>query len=304
MQQKTSLTLSPDRREAAVHGSLGFPCGAYFNDIALYPANAITWHWHEEIELSMVVGGAARVRFATGSFVIKAGEGMFVNVEALHALSIVGNEGCRIISLVLDYNMLAGREDSVFARRYVMPLIRSGAVKILRLSPEVEWQKSVLQCLREAFLTYDEGKYGFELMVRARLTECLWHIVRNMRAAMLSYEGAPEASEERAKQMLDFIHLRYAEPIQLADIAAAANVGERECLRAFKKTLGVTPTAYLLRYRASMSAQMLLDTDKSIAEICFEVGFNSQSHYGQIFKRFFHMTPREYRTRYGKGGGA
>lgn len=197
--------------------------------------------------------------------------------------------------------MLAGREDSVFARRYVMPLIRSGAVKILRLSPEVEWQKSVLQCLREAFLTYDEGKYGFELMVRARLTECLWHIVRNMRAAMLSYEGAPEASEERAKQMLDFIHLRYAEPIQLADIAAAANVGERECLRAFKKTLGVTPTAYLLRYRASMSAQMLLDTDKSIAEICFEVGFNSQSHYGQIFKRFFHMTPREYRTRYGKG---
>ena len=64
--------------------------------------------------------------------------------------------------------------------------------------------------------------------------------------------------------------------------------------------LGVTPTAYLLRYRASMSAQLLLDTDKSIAEICFEVGFNSQSHYGQMFRRFFHMTPREYRTRYGK----
>ena len=205
-----------------------------------------------------------------------------------------------MISLVLDYNMLAGREDSVFARRYVMPLVKSGAVKILRLAPEVEWQQAVLKSLREAFLTYDEGKYGFELLVRARLTECLWHIVRNMRAAMREYEGVSEASEERAKRMLDFIHMHYAEPIQLGDIAAAANVGERECLRAFKKTLGVTPTAYLLRYRASMSAQLLLDTDKSIAEICFEVGFNSQSHYGQMFRRFFHMTPREYRTRYGK----
>ena len=110
--------------------------------------------------------------------------------------------------------------------------------------------------------------------------------MRNMRAAMREYEGASEASEERAKRMLDFIHMHYAEPIQLSDIAAAANVGERECLRAFKKTLGVTPTAYLLRYRSSMSAQMLLDTDKSIAEICFEVGFNSQSHYGQdVYKR-------------------
>lgn len=302
MQQKTALTLSPDRREAAVQGSPGFPCGAYFTDIALYPAKMISWHWREEIELSMVVGGSARVRFRSGAFVIKAGEGMFINAEALHAFDIVGDEGCRMISLVLDYSMLAGREESVFARRYVMPLIQSGAVKILRLSPEVEWQQRVLQCVREAFLTYDEGKYGFELMVRARLTECLWHIVRNMRKAMREYEGVSEVSEERAKNMLDFIHTHFAEPIQLADIAAAANVGERECLRAFKKTLGVTPTAYLLRYRTSMSAQLLLDTDRSIAQICFDVGFNSQSHYGQMFRRFFHMTPREYRARYAKAG--
>ena len=114
MQQRTSLTLSPDRREAAVCGTAGFPCGAYFNDIALYPASAIPWHWREEIELSMVVGGAARVRFGSGAFVVNAGEGMFINAEALHAFDIVGNEGCRLISLVLDYNMLAGREDSVF----------------------------------------------------------------------------------------------------------------------------------------------------------------------------------------------
>ncbi len=76
----------------------------------------------------MVVGGAARVRFGSGAFVLNAGEGMFINAEALHAFDIVGNEGCRMISLVLDYSMLAGREDSVFARRYVMPLVESGAV--------------------------------------------------------------------------------------------------------------------------------------------------------------------------------
>ena len=72
---------------------------------------------------------------------------------------------------------------------------------------------------RQAFLSYDEGKYGFELLVRARLTECLWHIVRNMRAAMREYEGVSEASEERAKRMLDFIHMHYAEPIQLSDLS-------------------------------------------------------------------------------------
>ena len=150
----------------------------------------------------------------------------------------------------------------------------------------------MLKCLREAFLTYDEGKYGFELIVRARLTECLWHMVRNMRAAMREYEGASEASEERAKRMLDFIHMHYAEPIQLADIAAAANVGERECLRAFKKTLSVTPTAYLLRYRASMSAQLLLGTDKSIAEICFEVGSTARATTADVPPLLPHVPAR------------
>lgn len=300
MQQMTSMTLAEDRRETVVRGTPGFPCAAYFTDLALYPANAISWHWHEEIEMFMVVGGASRVRTPEGAFVLHAGEGMFINAEALHTFDIVGREGCRIISMVLDYSMLAGREDSVFARRYVQPLIESRAVRVVPLSPEVEWQQAALKCLREAFLTYDEGKYGFELLVRSRLTELLFYIACNLRAKMRAYEDAGAAAETRVKAMLDFIHLRFSEPIRLADIAAAASVGERECLRTFQRTLGISPTIYLMRYRASVSAQMLLGTDKSIAEICFAVGFNSQSHYGQVFKRFFHMTPRDYRALYAR----
>ena len=297
MQQMTSLTLSANRRESVVRGTPGFPCAAYFSDIALFPASMVSWHWHEEIELSMVVGGAARVRTRDGEFVLRAGEGMFINTGALHAFDIVGDEGCRMIMLVLDHTMLCGSEDSVFAKRYVHPLISSGAVKLIPLSPGVEWQKAVLSCLREAFLIYDEGRYGFELLVRARLTECLFHIVQNAREAMRAFEGAEGAGEERVKQMLDFIHLNHAQPISLDDIAQSANVGKRECLRAFQKTLGISPIAYVLRYRASVSAPLLIDTDRSIADICFEVGFNSQSHYGQIFKRYFLCTPREYRER-------
>ncbi len=294
----TELTLSANRREAVVRGSPGFPCAAYFADIALFPASTVAWHWREEIELTMVVGGAARVRTPDGDFILRAGEGVFINAGALHAFDIVGNEGCRMIMLVLDHNMLGGEEESVFSRRYLEPLIKSSAVRLLPMVSAVDWQKEVLQCIREAFLIYDEGRYGFELMVRARLTEAIYHIVRNVRGAMREAEAGTEGmTEERVKQMLDFIHLHHAEPVTLAQIAQEANIGSRECLRAFQKTLGISPIAYLLRYRASVSAQMLIDGDDTIAEICFKVGFNSQSHYGQIFKRYFLCTPREYRER-------
>ena len=296
MQQMTSLTLSANRRESVVRGTPGFPCAAYFSDIALFPASMVSWHWHEEIELSMVVGGAARVRTRDGEFVLRAGEGMFINTGALHAFDIVGDEGCRMIMLVLDHTMLCGSEDSVFAKRYVHPLISSGAVKLIPLSPGVEWQKAVLSCLREAFLIYDEGRYGFELLVRARLTECLFHIVQNAREAMRAFEGAEGAGEERVKQMLDFIHLNHAQPISLDDIAQSATSESASACARSKKTLGIR------RSRMSCATGVRLGTapdrhDRSIADICFEVGFNSQSHYGQIFKRYFLCTPREYRER-------
>ena len=297
MQQLTSLKLTPDRREAVVHGTPSFPCAAYFSDLALLPARSVSWHWHEEIELGMVVGGAARIRTVDEELILRAGEGVFINSEALHDFKIVGDEGCRMIALVLDHSMLSGSDESVFARRYVQPLIDSHEIRLIPLHPGSEWQQEVLRCLREAFLSYDEGKYGFELIVRARLTECLWHIVRNARLAIRDSVHTPSLAEERVKNMLDYIHLHFAEPVQLSEIAAAASIGERECLRAFQKTLGMTPLNCLLRYRVSIAAQMLLDTDQSIAEICFNVGFNSQSHFGQIFKRYFNMTPREYRAR-------
>ena len=114
---------------------------------------------------------------------------MFINAEALHAFDIVGDEGCRM-------NLSgAGLQHARRARgQRLCPPLRHAAGQVRRGEdrapcPDVEWQQAVLKSLREAFLTYDEGKYGFELLVRARLTECLWHIVRNMRAAMREYEG-------------------------------------------------------------------------------------------------------------------
>ncbi|NLD58467.1 MAG: AraC family transcriptional regulator [Clostridiales bacterium] len=40
-----------------------------------------------------------------------------------------------------------------------------------------------------------------------------------------------------------------------------------------------------------------MDTDRSIADICLEAGFNSRSNCGQVFKGYFLCTPREYRER-------
>jgi AraC-like DNA-binding protein len=63
----------------------------------------------------------------------------------------------------------------------------------------------------------------------------------------------------------------------------------------FRKELGVTPIAYLHRYRVNQAKQLLIDTSKSITEIALEVGFSDSSYFGRIFRRETGVSPQGFR---------
>ena len=100
----------------------------------------------------------------------------------------------------------------------------------------------------------------------------------------------------RLTKMLEIIHEHYGEKLTLRDIARAANIGERECLRCFQRTIQISPIQYLLKYRVMQGASMLLQVpQKSIAQISCDCGFESPGHFTKMFKRYFACTPKEYR---------
>ena len=100
---------------------------------------------------------------------------------------------------------------------------------------------------------------------------------------------------ERLRHMLELIQKEFAEPLHLSQIARAANIGERECLRCFQRTIGISPLQYLLRYRVSQAALLLRETTLPVAEIGMRCGFDSPSHFAQTFRKYFSITPSAYR---------
>ncbi|HBE79959.1 MAG TPA: hypothetical protein DDW65_19595 [Firmicutes bacterium] len=100
----------------------------------------------------------------------------------------------------------------------------------------------------------------------------------------------------RIKKMIDYIHDHYTERLELAPIAKTAGIGERECLRYFQRMIQISPLQYLIKYRVTKGASMLLD-DKtcSVSDVSIRCGFDSPSNFIQTFKRFFKCSPREYR---------
>ncbi len=97
----------------------------------------------------------------------------------------------------------------------------------------------------------------------------------------------------RAKDLAD---ARYAEPLDVDDLAAAAGLSRAHFSREFRRTFGVSPHAYLLTRRLERAAALLRVTDRSVAEICMDVGLASVGSFTTSFTRTYGVSPTVYRA--------
>ena len=96
------------------------------------------------------------------------------------------------------------------------------------------------------------------------------------------------------QRMQEFIEEHLAENITLADLARVSLYSPWYSYRLFTRHAGATPADYIRRLRLSKSALKLRDSACKIADVAFEMGFDSVDGYQRAFQREFGCNPREY----------
>lgn len=91
----------------------------------------------------------------------------------------------------------------------------------------------------------------------------------------------------------------YAEPLDVRAVAAVAHISPAHFSRCFRRVFGETPHRYLQRRRIERSMFLLRETDRSVTDICFEVGFTSLGTFSRTFKEIVGQTPSGYRSGHG-----
>ncbi len=97
----------------------------------------------------------------------------------------------------------------------------------------------------------------------------------------------------RAKDLAD---ARYAEPLGVGDLARAAGLSPAHFSREFRAAFGESPHGYLLTRRLERAAALLRTTDRSVAEICLDVGLRSVGSFTTSFTRTYGASPTAYRA--------
>ena len=108
-----------------------------------------------------------------------------------------------------------------------------------------------------------------------------------------------EDFNRRLLRARDAMDRAYAEPLDVASVAAVAHVSEGHFIRSFRTVFGETPHRYLQRRRVERSMFLLRETDRTITDICLDVGFTSLGTFSRTFREIVGETPSGYRSGHG-----
>ena len=119
-------------------------------------------------------------------------------------------------------------------------------------------------------------------------------------AGRKSCPGAEEfggaGSGPRIEQSLAYMAQHLDQPLQVATLAAQANVSPSHFFALFKSRMGSTPMDYFTRLRMQRACRLLEATSLSVKEVAAVLGYNDQFYFSRVFKSVNGVAPSEYRS--------
>ncbi|NTU63372.1 MAG: response regulator transcription factor, partial [Chloroflexi bacterium] len=156
-------------------------------------------------------------------------------------------------------------------------------IPVIVVTGQVLTENDMAQLNRGVATVLDKGLFSVD--------ETLAHID----AALTQKRKLKLEAQQLVRQAMAYLHEHYAQPISREDVARYVNMNEDYLTFCFRKEMGMTPIAYLNRYRINQAKQLLATRPLSITEVALEVGFYDHSYFSRVFRREVGMSPDAYR---------
>lgn len=298
MLNKTDFHINANKQEVLPMRQQGLQYVCLVTEADNFKGETFPWHWHSAFEIDYMDKGSVDFQTTEETIHLNQGDAIFINSGILHSYHTCNNEKFRIHAHIFDTAFLSGQYNDIIDTKYVMPILQcAGLDSFLIRSDNACGIKMLSEIVRITDLLENEPN-GFEFDVRYRLSLFWRMLLEETKEIRKNAKTRRNSDGERMKLMMGFIQENFTRSLTLDEIAASANIGRRECIRCFQRSIDDTPINYLNHYRIRMAAQMLAGTANSVTFIGEECGFSSSSYFGKVFRETMGVTPLKYRRQF------
>lgn len=299
------IHIDPQQKEVKTHGNYNYPVCISYEQISAYESGSFQWHWHPEIELTLILSGEMIYQINQDIYHVKAGQALFGNCNTLHTGKMlpttdfpeVCKKDCEYLSITFHPRILYGNETSLFKTKYTDCICCGNTLPSLHLNGSQDWHHQAIFHLKQIHQIQKENAPTAELRIQIELSQFWLLLYTWFQNSTKNLQPYSLKNQERLQSILIYIQEHYAEKITLDDLARSVNICRSECCRFFKAQIGETLFHYLLHYRIHKSLSLLTETSLSITEIAERTGFSSPAYFSRIFHKFMELSPAAYRKK-------
>lgn len=259
-------------------------------------AYALDFHTHPQYEMFLFHSGNCRFLVGNQIYYLNPGDLLLMDGMTVHRAYVFGDKD--------KYE----RSTIHFDAEWIQPLLQDLKVDyLLKFFTENRnglirtFEHSDQAIIENSFLAISQMKdldhsYANEAKRKLALTQLLLVIDSATVRVMDKEQTYQDEKTKIAEAVSDYIFQHYREPMMIEDIANTLNLSKSYLSHVFKEITGYTIMSYLMSYRLSQARNTLLTNhSKSIKEVAFESGFESDAHFSRFFKQNIGMTPSQYR---------
>lgn len=254
-------------------------------------------HFHPVYEIYYLVSGTRRFFIGSDIYNISRGTLVLINKNVMHQTAY-------------SSDMLNERTYILFDDSHISYLIKNYGKNELnecfnqKIFPiPIQRREYVEGIISQLYNEYKNKDEFSERLMECYLNELIIFLIRYKRHIaendagidIFRNTGKLNACDEGVQIAARYIVDNYSKDLKLTEVARVANMSSTYFSKKFKEITGFGFKEYLLNLRIQKACDLLLETNLSVTEIAYKIGFNDSNYFGDVFKKSRGMSPLRYR---------